>query len=54
MTYTVSAEEDCSTLAQETPEGSESGEMEETKKGLNYYLGKLKTDKLMRTDVTIA
>ena len=46
--FTVSAEEDCSTLAQETPEGSESGETEETKKGLNYYLGKMKINKLMR------
>ena len=52
--YTVSAEEDCSTLAQETPEGSESGETVETKKGINYYLGKVKTDKLTRIDVKIA
>ena len=30
---------------------SKSGETEETKKGLNYYLGKVKIDKLMRIDV---
>ena len=38
--YIVSAEEDCTSLAQETPEGSENGDLEEPRKGLNYYIGK--------------
>lgn len=36
-----SEEEDCVSLGKETPEGSEAGEIEETKKGFNYFIGNM-------------